>query len=1074
VKWFKGIREHADLYRIGGGILIAVTMVILFVVTQPVNQHRHNAIQNYLSQLKSDEASLGETVLELNFSLSNNYDKVNTIFDHMRKAAHLLQNVQVASNSHYEVEFQQKLDLLEQHLSAQLDALEQFKSSNAVLKNSLIYLFRLRDDLELDLPPEDGVQEQIDYLIEQTLLNRIKGGQVEHGNFDAAIVTLQKGAAHLHGSIQRKLYQLIKHIQNIDRITMEMPDLVRQLSSNTDSSGLEELYRTYYDKQQNRTTTFRIVLLLAVLALLTYIVRVLIRLRQQANQLKLAAIVFNSASDGISITDTKGAILEVNPAFIAATGYNREEILGKNPRILQSGRQNNQFYAKMWQSINMTGQWQGEIWNRRKNGIDYPEWLTITAVKNNRGVITNYVGSFSDITESKAAEGEIKHLAFYDPLSELPNRRLLLDRLHHALASSARSGREGALLFIDLDNFKTINDTLGHYIGDLLLQQVARRIESCLREGDTVARLGGDEFIVMLEDLSEQSLEAAAQTEAVGEKILASLNLPYILAEHEYRNTPSIGATLFNNPPQSVDDLMMQADIAMYQSKKAGRNTLRFFDPKMQEAINSRSALEIELRKAIEHNQFRLHYQIQMDYLQSPTGAEVLIRWNHPERGMISPAQFIPIAEETGLILPIGQWVLETACAQLKAWQTNEHTRDLVLAVNVSAKQFHQANFVAQVKDVLHRYAISPKLLKLEITESMLLEDIDDMIETMTSIKEIGVRFSLDDFGTGYSSLQYLKRLTLQQLKIDQSFVRDLAVDNSDKAIVDTIISMAHSLNLDVIAEGVETEEQRQYLENAGCQNYQGYLFSKPLPIDEFEALVKQCCDRSSFNSLVSNQNIETSYEIQSIHHPIVGNDAMSELLDMFPWNESFATGLPQIDEQHKQLVHLVNVLARSIAFKAEIPKINDVFNELADYAAYHFNTEETVWQQFLVGDALETMHKQVHEKFISEVLRLKGEELSKSQNEIIEDVLLFLTDWLAFHILDSDKRMVKVVLAIQSGMSVEQAKQYVARGSSGAMKAMIGANLAMFNMLSRRTLQLMKEIHERKLLEVHSPKLSL
>lgn len=555
-------------------------------------------------------------------------------------------------------------------------------------------------------------------------------------------------------------------------------------------------------------------------------------------EVRIAAIAFES-QEGMMVTDANIVILRVNRAFTDITGYTAEEAIGKNPRMLSSGRQDANFYAAMWESINNTGAWEGEIWNRRKNGEIYPEHLSITAVKDQNGTVTNYVATLSDITMRNEAADKIKHLAFYDPLTGLPNRRLLMDRLHQAFASSARSSREGAVLFIDLDNFKDINDTLGHDIGDLLLQQTAQRLESCLREVDTVARLGGDEFVVMLEDLSEQPIEAATQTEAVGDKILATLSQPYQLATHEYHSTPSIGATLFNDHYQSEEELLKQADIAMYQAKKAGRNTLRFFNPKMQDIINTRTALEGELRKALENQQFYLYYQIQVDSSHRPLGAEALIRWIHPERGLVSPAQFIPLAEETGLILPIGQWVLETACAQLKAWEQDALTRDLILAVNVSAKQFRQADFVAQVQAAMQRHAINPMRLKLELTESMLLENIEDTITTMNALKEIGVQFSLDDFGTGYSSLQYLKRLPLNQIKIDQSFVRNLATDSGDKAVVRAIIAMAQSLNLDVIAEGVETEEQRQLLLGKGCTHYQGYLISKPVPIEQFEALLK-------------------------------------------------------------------------------------------------------------------------------------------------------------------------------------------------------------------------------------------
>lgn len=441
--------------------------------------------------------------------------------------------------------------------------------------------------------------------------------------------------------------------------------------------------------------------------------------------------------------------------------------------------------------------------------------------------------------ERKKAESKAQYLAFYDPLTKLPNRLLLIDRLKQAMASFSRMGRQGALLFIDLDHFKDINDTMGHQLGDLLLQQTAQRLISCVREGDTVARLGGDEFVVILNDLSKNPIEAATQTEDIGAKCLTILSQPYQIETREYKVTASMGATLFSDHHTSFEELMKQADIAMYQAKKSGRNILRFFDPQMQQRINDRVSLEIELRHALENQQFQLYYQIQVDSSFGPYGAEALVRWIHPDRGVISPAQFIPLAEETGLILPIGFWVLEAACAQLKAWQQDVLTRDLFLAVNVSAKQFRQIDFVEKVLSTVQRLDINPTRLKLELTEGMLLEDIEETIVTMRALNKVGIRFSLDDFGTGYSSLQYLKRLPLDQLKIDQSFVRDIEINSTDKAIVLAIIAIANNLGINVIAEGVETDEQRQLLLEKGCSFYQGYLFSKPIPIVEFEALLK-------------------------------------------------------------------------------------------------------------------------------------------------------------------------------------------------------------------------------------------
>ena len=560
--------------------------------------------------------------------------------------------------------------------------------------------------------------------------------------------------------------------------------------------------------------------------------------RKSDMEFRIAATAFET-QEGMAITDANANILRINQAFTKITGYTAEEVIGKNPRILQSGRQDSNFYSAMWEKIKSTGAWTGEIWNRRKNGEIYPELLTVTVVKGSDGNVSNYVATLTDVTTSREAAEEIQHLAYYDSLTRLPNRRLLLDRLKQALATSSRSGKIGALLFLDLDNFKTLNDTLGHDVGDQLLQQAAQRIASCVREGDMVARQGGDEFVVMLEGLSENALEAATQTETVAKKILDEFNRPYELAAHTYRNTSSIGATLFSNHEVGMEELLKQADIAMYQAKKAGRNTLRFFDPEMQASINARAALENELRSAIDLQQFQLYYQVQVSNSRRPVGAEALIRWMHPEKGIVSPGQFIPLAEETGLIKPIGQWVLDTACAQLRSWQVDALTRDLTLSVNVSAKQFHEANFVSQVLDAVQRHSIDPRLLKLEPTESILLENIGETVETMNALKAVGVHFSLDDFGTGFSSLQYLKRLPLDQLKIDQSFVRDLVVDINDQVIVRTIIAMAQSLNLDVIAEGVETEQQQLLLQENGCNHYQGYLFGKPVPIKEFEATLK-------------------------------------------------------------------------------------------------------------------------------------------------------------------------------------------------------------------------------------------
>lgn len=440
----------------------------------------------------------------------------------------------------------------------------------------------------------------------------------------------------------------------------------------------------------------------------------------------------------------------------------------------------------------------------------------------------------------KQAEQEIHQLVFYDPLTHLPNRRLLLDRLQQATAVSTRSGRHGAVLFLDLDLFKKINDTKGHAMGDLMLVEVAHRLRSCVHEGDSVARLGGDEFVVVLEELSHLPDKAITQAELIAEKIRDKLSQSYMLEGQEHHTTVSIGIELFHAHRENLGNLLKHADVAMYQAKAAGGNTVRFFDPKMQAVLDTRLAIETDLRQAITRQQFLLYYQIQVNSSGKAIGAEVLLRWKHPERGFVFPDQFIPLAEETGLILPIGLWILQTACAQLKVWQQVALTRDLKLAVNVSAKQFHQADFVAQVRRVLLESGAKPSQLKLELTESTVLENIQDAIAKMREIKQLGVNFSMDDFGTGYSSLAYLKRLPLDEVKIDRSFVSDITTDSSDAAIVQAIIGITQALGLNVIAEGVETREQMKFLTKHGCHAFQGYLLGKPLPLKEVEALLKQ------------------------------------------------------------------------------------------------------------------------------------------------------------------------------------------------------------------------------------------
>ena len=543
------------------------------------------------------------------------------------------------------------------------------------------------------------------------------------------------------------------------------------------------------------------------------------------------ATVLDQAQDAIVVRGMDQRVLYLNKRAEQLYGWTAQEAVGTT--LLHQVYRNPVAIAHAYQTVMEQGEWRGELAIYRKDDQRIEadvRWTLITDAHNQPHSILSIS---SDITQRKATEREIEKLAFYDTLTLLPNRQLLLDRLGHALATSARHGQGGALLFIDLDNFKTLNDTLGHDKGDLLLQHVALRLGHCVRSMDTVARLGGDEFVVMLEELGHDPVAAAEQAKRVGEKILSTLAQPYQLDQHEHLSTSSIGIAPFNGSPNTVGELLKQADIAMYQAKAAGRNTLRFFDPQLQAAVTDKAALEADLRLALAHGGLFLHYQTQHNALGQMTGVEALARWQHPTRGMVSPAAFIPLAEETGLILELGRQVLQQACTLLASWHGRHSAQHLTMAVNVSSRQFKHPGFVRQVLDILQSTGARPSQLKLELTESLLVDDIEQVITKMEALQAQGVGFSLDDFGTGYSSLSYLKRLPLDQLKIDQSFVRDVMTDPNDAVIARTIIGLGQSLGLNVIAEGVETADQRDFLAQHGCQAFQGYFFARPLPAEQ-------------------------------------------------------------------------------------------------------------------------------------------------------------------------------------------------------------------------------------------------
>ncbi len=660
---------------------------------------------------------------------------------------------------------------------------------------------------------------------------------------------MQQYKQQLVAALQEELARITKPAQARHQRLDELSSALLALASARQGEVLVESYAAGYKSAAARIQAHLVLLLAVALGLGVFLLLTAIRLRKTTlavadthvelnatvaalrsaeAELTRYATVFTSSSEGMLITDAAGTIIAANPAFSRITGYTLDEVIGHSPGLLNSGRQDAGFYRRMWSAINSRGQWQGEIWNRRRNGSIYPEWLSISAVHGEDGKVLNYIGIFSDITERKEAEARILHLAHHDPLTNLPNRALLQDRLQQVLLQARRHRRGVAVLLLDLDRFKTINDILGHESGDGLLLQITERCRSTIRDTDTLARLSGDEFVIVL-----QEVDGAHDAAVIARKILDEVALPCQLGEHRITVTASIGIALYDQDGGTPSALLRNADAAMHRAKEAGRNGFEFFSAEMNTSSLGQLLLENQLRGAADRGELLLHYQPKECAISGRLlGLEALLRWQHPELGLVAPGRFIPLAEEIGLIGTIGEWVLGEACRQQRAWL--DAGLDIVpVAVNLSAQQLAQQNIVSQISNAINDAGLAPEVIELELTETMLMRDIDRNIHTLIRLRDMGVRLSIDDFGTGYSSLNYLRQFPVNALKIDRSFVSDISAEGNEGKIASAIIGMAHSLGLEAIAEGVETEAQRSFLVAQGCHQLQGYLIGRPVPAGE-------------------------------------------------------------------------------------------------------------------------------------------------------------------------------------------------------------------------------------------------
>lgn len=824
-------------------LALLVLTTWLFRQAGEISTTEHYTYLHALRQAQQADTELNGAILASYAGLLQNYDPVRRHLVELADTEARLDDFPSALPEDMREHLQQAVEGLIALRKEKAIQVDRFQRGNSVLRNSESYFPRAADDL---------------------LLGKQAKENAAFSHFVRHLLTFMRGAslddaAHLQGELRslRDLSYpaagfaaLLAHAEVIIARRPEVNGLVEAILATPTAAQLDQIGQIYaagHEAAQQRAAIYRGLLYVVSLLLAGNILLAMIRIerdrrdlaeryaaQQRAErQLRLYATVFTNATEGMTITDADSRVLAVNPAFVAITGYNEAEIIGKTPAMLNSGRQDAAFYRKMWGELTSRGQWQGEIWNRRKDGGIYPQWLSVAAIRDESGVTTHYIGVFTDISERKQNEARIHHLAHHDALTGLPNRLLLEDRMQQGIHLARRTHRPIAVVFIDLDRFKNINDTLGHEIGDNLLIQAAHRGMRVLRETDTLSRQGGDEFVAILSNIDSRQ-DAAL----VVRKLLAALCQPYLLAGHELTISGSAGIALYPDDGQTISELLRKADAAMYRAKEEGRNTFRFFGADINTASLGELLLENDLYGALERNELEMYYQPKVDARSGELlGAEALMRWRHPVHGMISPARFIPLAEENGLIGSFGAWAIDSVCAQQRAW-LDAGLLAVPVAVNISAQQFGQQDLPELVAHALAENGLPPQLLDLELTESLLMRNADLATGVLQRLRKMHVNVAIDDFGTGYSSLSYLKQFPVQSLKIDRSFVCEITDDGEPANLASAIIAMAHELGLTVVAEGVETDAQARYLAKRGCDHFQGYLFGRPQPVGDFGKLL--------------------------------------------------------------------------------------------------------------------------------------------------------------------------------------------------------------------------------------------